>query len=228
MPLTWPIGYVIIWVQVDSVQGYDEDQIALVIQDLSSFAALVPVILGTPMIGCIMKVIKESEMDMLVTPWVNIWVAYLLVIWWATTTVEDGKVATKVLDPTEYDEIVTTKDNEMIDAFLSKIIHARTKPAFTSVRLNVMTKALHAREGSLPQGLTIQNAYTKMCNGSKSVAIMVRNGMAYPQTLKKKISIARVIAANSMPEVLMWPVMVDALDEVQGIQAPKITIEQRQ
>ena len=37
--LTLPIGYIIIWVQVDWVQGYDEDQIALVIQDLSNFAA---------------------------------------------------------------------------------------------------------------------------------------------------------------------------------------------
>ena len=29
---TRPLGYVIIWVQVDGVQGYDEDQIALVIR----------------------------------------------------------------------------------------------------------------------------------------------------------------------------------------------------
>ena len=28
------LGYVVIWVQVDRVQGYDEDQIALVIPDL--------------------------------------------------------------------------------------------------------------------------------------------------------------------------------------------------
>ena len=34
-----PLGYIIIWVQVDRVQGYDEDQIALVIPDLSNFAA---------------------------------------------------------------------------------------------------------------------------------------------------------------------------------------------
>ena len=54
--LTRPIGYVIIQVQVDGVQGYDEDQIALVILD--------PVILGNPMIGHIMNVIKE----MLMTP----------------------------------------------------------------------------------------------------------------------------------------------------------------
>ena len=36
---TRSLGYVIIWVQVDRVQGYDEDQIALVILDLSNFVA---------------------------------------------------------------------------------------------------------------------------------------------------------------------------------------------
>ena len=141
---------------------------------------------------------------------------------------EDDKVTTKVLDPTEYDEVVTTKDSKMIDAFSSKIIHARTKTAFTSVRLNEMTQALCVEEGSLPQGLMIQNSYTKMHNGSKSVAIMVRNGMAYPQTLKNKIPVARVVAANHMPEVQMWPGIMDPLDEVQGIQTLKMTTEQRQ
>ena len=48
---TRPLGYVIIWVQVDGVQGYDEDQIALIIPDFSNFAMRVPIILGTPTIG---------------------------------------------------------------------------------------------------------------------------------------------------------------------------------
>ena len=45
------LGYVIIWVQVDGVWGYDKDQIALVIPDPSTFAAWIPVILGTPTIS---------------------------------------------------------------------------------------------------------------------------------------------------------------------------------
>ena len=45
------LGHVVIQVQVDGVQGYDEDQIALVIPDLSNFAAQIPVILGTPTIS---------------------------------------------------------------------------------------------------------------------------------------------------------------------------------
>ena len=45
------LGYVVIWVQVDGVEGYDEDQIALIILDFSNFAIRVLVILGTPTIG---------------------------------------------------------------------------------------------------------------------------------------------------------------------------------
>ena len=39
------LGYMVIWVQVDGVWGYNEDQIALVIPDFSNFATRVPIIL---------------------------------------------------------------------------------------------------------------------------------------------------------------------------------------
>ena len=45
------LGYVVIWVQVDGVRGYDKDQIALVILDFSNFVAEIPIILGTPTIS---------------------------------------------------------------------------------------------------------------------------------------------------------------------------------
>ena len=48
---TRPLGYVIIGVQVDGVQGYVKDQIALVIPDFSNFATQIPVILVTPTIS---------------------------------------------------------------------------------------------------------------------------------------------------------------------------------
>ena len=68
---TRPLGYVVIQVQVDGVQGYDEDQIALVIPDLSNFVVQIPVILGTPTIGQVVNVIKEVEMDALAMIWAN-------------------------------------------------------------------------------------------------------------------------------------------------------------
>ena len=61
-----PLGYVIIQVQVDGVQGYDKDQKTLVIPDSFNFAARIPVILGTPTISCIINVMRERGR---LTPW---------------------------------------------------------------------------------------------------------------------------------------------------------------
>ena len=90
---TRPLGYIIIWVQVDGVQGYDKDQIALLIPDTSNFAARVPVILGTPTISHIVNVMKEKEINALVMPWANAWVAHLLLVHRMTAVkVGDGTV----------------------------------------------------------------------------------------------------------------------------------------
>ena len=59
------LGYVVIQVQVDGVQGFDKDHIALVMLDLSNFVAQIPVILGTPTMGHIVYVMKETEIDAL-------------------------------------------------------------------------------------------------------------------------------------------------------------------
>ena len=60
-----PLGYIIIWVQIDGVQDYDKDQIGLVIPDASNFATQVPVILGTPTISHVVNVMKEKDIDAL-------------------------------------------------------------------------------------------------------------------------------------------------------------------
>ena len=74
------LGYIVIWVQVDGVQGYDEDQIALIILDFSNIAMRVPIILGTPTNGQVVNVMREAEMDALAMPWANARAAHLLAI----------------------------------------------------------------------------------------------------------------------------------------------------
>ena len=45
--------------------------------------------------------------------------------------VEIDKVASGESDLSEYDEVVTTKDTETIDAFSSHVIHARMRTSHT-------------------------------------------------------------------------------------------------
>ena len=44
-------------------------------------------------------------------------------------------------------------------------------------------KPYEAQDGSLPQGLTVQNTYTELRKGSKKMVVVVRNNTTYPQTL---------------------------------------------
>ena len=118
---TRPLGYVVIQVQVDRIQGYDEDQIALVIPDFSKFAARVPVILGMPTIGRVVNVMREAEMDTLAMPWVNARVAHLLSVH-RMMTVEVGNGQEEKFDVNDYDSLMYTQKAETIEPFSSHIV----------------------------------------------------------------------------------------------------------
>ena len=125
---TWPIGYIIVWVQVDRVQGYDEDQIALVVSDVSKFAEQIPVILETPTISNMVNVMKEREIDALATPWVNVRVVHLLSMHRALATVADDQTSESG-NPNGYDEVVFMKNTETIEAFSSWVISIKVEKA---------------------------------------------------------------------------------------------------
>ena len=71
-----PEGFIMMNVQISCVKGYNEDQIAIVMDDpgLKDFQ----VILGTPTIYRVMEVIKESEISELAIPWASYQVSWLM------------------------------------------------------------------------------------------------------------------------------------------------------
>ena len=163
---TRPLGYVVIWVQVDGVWGYDEDQIALVILDFSNFAARVPVILWTPTIGQVVNVMREAEMDALVTPWANARSAHLLVGHrMMPMKVGDGQEEKFAMN--DDDHLMYTQKAETIEPFSSHIVPVKTGRAYVGEHINVMVQALQTQDGSLPQGRTVQNTYNELRKGSK-------------------------------------------------------------
>ena len=158
---TRPLGNIVIWVQVDGVQGYDEDQIALVILDFSNFVAWIPVILGTPTISQVIDVMKEAELDTLAMPWVNARVVHLLLVH-RMMTVEVGDGLKEEPDQDGYDQLMYTQNVETIETFSSHVIPVKAVRAYTGECINIMVQALQTEDGSLPQGLTVQNTYTKL------------------------------------------------------------------
>ena len=71
-----PLGFVIMILRIPCVKGYNEDQIAIVLDDPSMKEC--PVILGTPTLYRAVQVIKESEITQLAVPWATSRFSYLI------------------------------------------------------------------------------------------------------------------------------------------------------
>ena len=170
---------------------------------------------------------KERDIDTLATPWANARVVHLLSVQRAAATVEDDQ-AMEGSGPDEYDKVVITRNTETVDAFSSHVIPVKLEKAYMGDHINVMTQALQTEDSSLPQGLSMQNAYTKLRKGSKNAVIVVRSSTAYPQTLEKKTPVARAVATTAVPELPAETRLPEGADEPQVPHKPKLTVRQRQ
>ena len=103
---SWPLGYVIIRVQVEGVNGYNKDQVTLVVPDSTTFGSRVPVTLGTPTINQIVNVIKENEIDELSVSLNGSRISHLLAGHWAEISLKNDATASPILDVTDLDEAV--------------------------------------------------------------------------------------------------------------------------
>ena len=133
--------YIVIQTQVDRVWGYDKDQIALVIPDLSNFAARIPVNLGTPTISPVVNVMKEAEVDVLVVVWAYARVAHLLSVH-RMVPMELGDGQKEEVGTNGYDQVMYTQNAETIEPFSSRIIPVKAGRAYMGECINIMVQAL--------------------------------------------------------------------------------------
>ena len=176
------IGYVTFCIQIEGVPSYDEEQVALVIEDTSHFSHKVPVILGTPTLHRVVCRMKESEMENAPPEWQQAQVSYEIanrLYSYRAMYQEKATYPTNTnQDPTDIDEVLKLHEEVVIPAFGSEIIHGMTaKTMMTGNRLKVMTQAPYPEdEAKLPVGLYVLRTYTEMKDGSWNVTVVLRNG----------------------------------------------------
>ena len=174
-------------VKVPCIQGYNEDQVALVMDDPGMTEC--PVILGTLTLYRVMEVIKESEISKLAVPWSSSRISWLM---WDVAArlgqVVMNDVANKPIAPLNVDEVV-------------RVASKCTVLVLHGCRLNVMTHGLENRSPSLPLGIDVQTAYSTLANGSSRVPVILRNNTQDWLEVKKGVPIARMVSANAIPKV---------------------------
>ena len=216
-----PIGFVMLNVKVPCVQGYDEDQLAIVMDDpgMSEW----PVILGTPTLYRIMEVIKESEISKLAVPWVSSRVFWLMRDVQAKLgQVVMNDVANKPILLLNVDEVVRVTSKCTIPPFGHKAIHGTVNLILHGYKMNVMTHGLEKRSPSLPLGIDVQTVYATLADGSNRVTVVLRNNTRDWLEIKKGVPIAQMVAANEVPKV------TNLLSAEEPKEQPTLTEAERQ
>ena len=160
------LGYVIINIQVEGIPSYYEEQVALVIPNMTQLGLKVLVILGTPTIHQLCHQMKESEIQTALEEWQHALLSYK-----ASRNVSIH-VMTPELDtdpgieyptntgqnPINLDQPVLLKDKVTILAFALQIVHIRTQKMFMKGHhLNVMVQPPYPEDrAKLPMGLYVQ------------------------------------------------------------------------
>ena len=127
----------ILRVHVSEIAGYDEDVIFLIVKDKSEFSRHMPLVIGMCTLGRMVNVIKESELDQLLTSWAMMWASHLL-CWHRTAALEAGDVRSAPADEgatasvasldQEIDKPVFMKESLKLGPFQTQIIECKTKP----------------------------------------------------------------------------------------------------
>ena len=221
---TSPLRFVILHVQVWGITGYDEDAVFLVVPDESKFGQRVPLVVGTCMIGRIINVIQESEIDCLSMLWATVRVVWLLSCQWGvavpTSVGAEASVEGASGGPLEGSiELVMVWESICLGPFQMEIIEGQDKPLLGDTSY-MMISPLRA-EGQpretkmLPPGLHVLHAYTRLKNSSRKVSLVVRNVSDSHIFLKKGVPVVRVVLASLVPPVKLSPEM----EAAQGMES---------
>ena len=233
--VTEPLGYVILWVQILYVPSYDEDQVALVVTEDSSFLQRCQVILGMPTINWAVRAMKESEMENALEAWQSAQHTYEFANYMVQLDPEDYGMTMPTNtgeNPTDLDKLVLLKNKATIPAFENIILHCRTCcTMMMEYKLHVMTQATYLEDwANLPNGVYMVKTYTELHDGSCNILVVLCNLMGKLVHLPAGRPVAWVVATNAIPNATPSPEFLKKLDEMEPVWDPlkKLTIEERQ
>ena len=230
---TQALGYAIINVRIEGIGSYNEEQVVLVIEDVSGLGMRVPVILGTPTIHRLCRQLKESEFEMVPNEWQHALRCYEVAQQVPLNSISVEPDGTKYptntgQNPMDLDEQLILTDKVIVPAFSSQIIKVRTKKTYMiGHRLNVMMQPPYPEDkANLPVGLYIQRVYSDLKDGSQNLSTVIRNGTAKPIHLASGRIVGRVVAANAVPDAIVSPELEEKLAKEDGEKPMPMTVEQ--
>ena len=220
---TSPLGFIILWVHVVEIAGYDEDIVFFIVPDESEFLRHVPLELGTCALCRIINIIKESEVDRLSVLWAMAQASSLLSKCGtanlgeeAVGGVEEAQAPTTESTDKGIDFPILVKEHVRLGPFQTQILECKVKPLIDETTLMMVcpTKVGEIQLAGmhpLHPGLHVLHALTRLKMGSGKVSVVVHNMSDSPIYLKKGMRIAWVESALPVPPAELSPEVQAAL-----------------
>ena len=206
---------------------------ALVIRDGSEFSRRVPVIIGRLTMDRVIRALKESELDTVPEEWQRAGHAheYVNSFFLRSMNPAEPMPTNTNQNPLDLNEKVFLKNRCINPRFESVVVRARTHHTMMmGYCLNVMTQAPFVKDqANLPVGVYVVLTYSELRDSSLSVAMVLRNPTGKLVHLQAGRVIARVLAANMIPDGKPTSELIKKLDKQDLDSAPKkLSIEERQ
>ena len=131
-------------------------------------------------------------------------------------------------NPIDLDEKLLLKKKQVLLPFSNTMVHCKTwQTQMQGYKLHMMIHALYPEDkSSLPNGVNVLKTYTELKDGSRNVSMVLWNLTSKTIHLAPGRCVARVAAANEVPEAMPSPELVKDLEEALPKEAPKLTIEE--
>ena len=131
-------------------------------------------------------------------------------------------------NPTDLDEKLLLKKKQVLLPFSNMMVHCKTREMqMQGYKLHVMTHTPYPEDkSSLPNGIYVLKTYTELKDGSRNVSVVLWNLTSKMIHLAPGRCVARVTAANEVPEAIPSPELAKDLDEALLKEAPKLTIKE--
>ena len=227
------------------VSDYDLDRLALLAEDDSYYSKRVPVALGTKTLASIIYAMKEGKIELL-----EVWKQTKIQRSFAklrelvgfcqaaiTCTEKQGIELPQFEDHTPYsnkgmedlldiDEVIYAVSTVIIPPRQIKIIKGWTSLVLYGTKMNVATEPLKKGDPPLPRELHLWSSHTRYNCVSQKIHVFLHNTKDKPVVIQKGTPVSHMVAANAIPEKVLLPGTLEALDKSKTNEAQQLSIEE--
>ena len=129
-------------------------------------------------------------------------------------------------DLLDIDEVIYTVNTVVIPPRQNKITKGQTSLVLYRTKMNVATEPLKRGDPPLPRRLHLWSSHTRYNCRSQKIHVSLYNTKDQPVVIQKGTPVGCVVAANAVPEKVLLPGTLEALDKSKTDEAQQLSIEE--